>query len=122
METKSANPATRRRSLRIVMRIPLLVNSVDTTVSTEWEQVETLVISLYGGMIRTRQKFPQGATLDIRMRQKDRSTRGRVVWSASHSNGKGFEMGFEITDPGFWEVKFPPDRWAQGARRKNSEE
>jgi hypothetical protein len=105
----------RRRSLRIVMRIPLIVNTSDA--SAEWEPVETVVISLHGGMIRTRQQFGVGATLDIRMRLKDRSTRGRVVWSKMNGDGKGFEVGFEILEPpGFWEVNFPPDRWSQGAR------
>ena len=106
------NSTRRRRSLRIVMRIPLIVNSSDET--AEWEPVETVVISLHGGLIRTRQHFGVGATLDIRMRLKERSTRGRVVWTKVNGDGKGFEVGFEILDqPGFWEVNFPPDRWSE---------
>jgi hypothetical protein len=106
---------SRRRSLRIVMRVPLLINVVDSDFEIDWEPVETIVISLHGGLIRTRQMFPVGSTLDIRMRHKDRSTRGRVVWTAeSKTNGNAFEMGFEILDqPGFWEVAFPPDRWVE---------
>ncbi len=104
--------ATRRRSLRIVMRIPLIINTSDE--AAEWEPVETVVISLHGGMIRTRQRFGVGSTLDIRMRLKERSTRGRVVWTKTNRDGKGFEIGFEILDPpGFWEVNFPPDRWSE---------
>lgn len=97
------------------MRVSLLVNAADSPGGTEWEQVETLLISLHGGLIRTRQEFPVGTTLEIRMCQKDRSTRARVVWMNSGANGKGYEMGFEVAEPGFWEVKFPPDRWQGGA-------
>lgn len=109
---------TRRRSLRIVMRIPLLISSADASAPSEWEPVETVVISLHGGMIRTRQKFVAGTKLDIRMRNRDRSARGRVVWTSSDSNGKGYDVGFEILDQnGFWEINFPPDRWTAKARR-----
>ena len=83
--------------------------------SAEWEPVETLVISLHGGMIRSRQQFPVGTTLDIRMRNEQRFTRGRVVWTAAGARDLAFEIGFEILEPpGFWEIKFPEDRWSEG--------
>ena len=82
--------------------------------TAEWEPVETLVISLHGGMIRSRQQFPIGTTLDIRMRNKQRFTRGRVVWTAAGARDLAFEIGFEILEPpGFWEIKFPEDRWSE---------
>jgi hypothetical protein len=105
---------TRRRSLRIVMRIPLLISSADASAPSEWEPVETIVVSLHGGMFRTRQKFVAGTKLDIRMRNRERSARGRVVWVSSDSNGRGYDLGFEILDQiGFWEINFPPDRWTK---------
>jgi len=93
------------------MRISLLVNALDPEGATGWEQVETLLISLHGGLIRTRQEFPTGTTLEIRMCDKDRTTRARVVWMKTVDGGKGFELGFEVAEPGFWEINFPPDRW-----------
>jgi hypothetical protein len=107
--------------MRCVVRIPLLVNAVDSTEETEWEPVETIVVSLHGGLIRTRQKFPVGTTLDIRLRDVPRSTQGRVVWMATGGNGGVFELGFEILgQPGFWEIKFPPDRWPEPTRTRSS--
>ena len=95
------------------MRIPLFISPADSPDLGEWEPVETLVISLHGGLVRTHRKLQVGTTLDIRMRNRNRSTRGRVVWIGSEGNGKGFDLGFEILDPpGFWEIQFPPDRWA----------
>jgi len=79
--------------------------------------VETLVISMYGGMIRSRKQFPVGTTLDIRKRDSQRFTRGRVVWTAAGAREFAFEVGFEILEPpGFWEVNFPEDRWTEGPR------
>jgi hypothetical protein len=96
------------------MRVPLFVNPTGAPADTEWEPVETLVISLHGGMIRSRQQFPVGTTLDIRMRNTQRFTRGRVVWTALGASGVTFEVGFEILEPpGFWDINFPEDRWSK---------
>ena len=114
MEGVSKEMAVRRRSLRIVMRVPLYVSPAGAPPTAEWEPVETLVISLHGGLIRTHQRFSVGTTLDIRMRNAQRSTRGRVVWSASGAEEVAVEVGFEILEPpGFWEINFPPDRWSE---------
>jgi len=118
MEGVSTERTVRRRSLRIVMRVPLYINPIDAPATDEWEPVETLVISLHGGMIRSRQQFPVGTTLDIRMRDKQRFTRGRVVWTAERARDTAFEIGFEILEPpGFWEIKFPVDRWPEAEKR-----
>src|ERR1035438_7756586 len=65
------------------MRVPLYVSPAGASYPEEWEPVETLVISMYGGMIRSRKQFPVGTTLDIRKRDSQRFTRGRVVWTAA---------------------------------------
>jgi hypothetical protein len=114
MEGVSTERIFRRRSLRIVMRVPLYVCPINSPVTEEWEPVETLVISLHGGMIRCRQRYPIGTTLDIRMRNQQRFTRGRVVWTAVGARDLAFEVGFEILEPpGFWDIKFPEDRWSE---------
>ena len=116
-EGVSTGRTFRRRSLRIVMRVPLYVSPAGASYPEEWEPVETLVISMYGGMIRSRKQFPVGTTLDIRKRDSQRFTRGRVVWTAAGAREFAFEVGFEILEPpGFWEVNFPEDRWTEGPR------
>ena len=115
MEGVSPERTYHRRSVRMVMRVPLFVNPMDAPATAEWEPVETLVISLHGAMIRSRQQFPIGTTLDIRMRNSQRFTRGRVVWTALEAKGRAFEVGFEILEPpGFWEINFPADTWSAG--------
>ena len=116
-ERVSTEQTSRRRSLRIVMRVPLYVSPAGASYPEEWEPVETLVISMYGGMIRSRKQFPVGTTLDIRKRDSQRFTRGRVVWTAAGAREFAFEVGFEIMEPpGFWEVNFPEDRWSERQR------
>jgi hypothetical protein len=112
METAtSENTRPRRRSSRILLRIPLIINVVNSPSETEWEPVETITVSQHGAMIRTQQNFRVGDTLEIRVRNKDRSARARVAWKSSVLSPQGMELGFEILDEdGFWEINFPPDR------------
>ena len=117
MEGVSRELVVRRRSLRIVRRVPLFISPTDAPGSAEWEPVETVVISLYGGMIRSRHRYPIGTTLYIRLRDEQRFTRGRVVWTAVGAKDGAFEIGFEILEPpGFWEITFPPDRRSEEAQ------
>ena len=117
MEGVSTERTNRRRSMRIVMRVPLYVSPTNAPATDEWESVETSVISMHGGLIRSRNQFPVGTTLDIRKRSNQRFTRGRVVWTAAWESDSAFEVGFEILDPpGFWEVNFHADRSPGGQR------
>ena len=104
----------RRRSARVVLRIPILLRVANVPSEIEWEAAQTLLVSLHGGMIRTHQMLEAGETLDIRTQYLGRSARARVVWRSSEATEQGFDMGFEILDPpGFWEFDFPPDRWSE---------
>jgi hypothetical protein len=72
---------------------------------------------MHGGLFRSRQDFPVGTMLDIRMQNNQRFTRGRVVWTAAGDREFVFEVGFEILEPpGFWEFNFPEDRWSEKER------
>lgn len=117
MENETAEDAkARRRSARIILRIPLIVNVAGDTPETQWEPVETITVSQHGAMIRTRQNFQVGDTLEIRVRDKDRSTQARVAWRSTKLTAQGVELGFEILgEDGFWEITFPEDRWSRKA-------
>ena len=105
--------APRRRSTRILLRVPLIINVIGESPETEWEPVETITVSKHGGMVRAKQGFQVGDTLEIRVRDKDRTARARVAWRSADVTPQGVELGFEILDDeGFWEISFPPDRWS----------
>ena len=110
----------RRRSTRVVLRIPILVRVANGSLEAEWEAAETVLVSLHGGLIRTHQPLPEGAALDIRMRHQERSARARVAWRSPGPTARGFDLGLEILDPpGFWEFSFPADRWSEKTRPRN---
>jgi hypothetical protein len=102
-------PDPRRRSSRIVLRVPLLMNVAGPSPETNWEPVETIMVSQHGGMVRAKQNFQVGATLDIRVRDRDLSAQARVVWVSANVTSKNLELGFEFIDQeGFWDIKLPP--------------
>ncbi len=102
--------STRRRSGRILLRVPLLIGKMDTSSRAEWESVETIMLSLHGGLLRARRDFGVGTVIEIRMQDRDRVAHARVVWKSSQPTPQGVEIGFEITDhPSFWEISFPSE-------------
>jgi hypothetical protein len=109
-DNNSQRSHPKRRSARIILRIPLLINAAEDSAAKEWERVKTVVVSAHGAMIRTAQGFDVGTTLDIRMQDTNRSARAKVVWTSSKITPEGIELGFEILDQeGFWEINFLPD-------------
>lgn len=111
MSENNENGAGRRRSTRILVRIPLIINAVRESEDSPWERVETVTLSQHGGMVRARETYRVGDQLDIHIREKGRSARARVVWTTSRVTDHDVELGFEILgDQAFWEIEFPPDR------------
>lgn len=112
MADDGENGSGRRRSTRILLRIPIIINAVREPEDSAWEGVETITVSKHGGMVRARETYNVGDALEIHIREKGRSARARVAWTSSRMTDRGLELGFEILDDqGFWEIKFPPDRW-----------
>jgi hypothetical protein len=121
MGENGQNGRPRRRSTRILLRLPLLINALRASEEPAWERVETVTISKHGAMVRTRENYQVGDALEIHMREKGRSAHAKVVWTSSQVTPQGIELGFEIQDDDeFWEVNFPPDRWS--GRDKAAEE
>jgi hypothetical protein len=112
MSEDDKKDTARRRSTRILLRIPLLINVMRQADEPGWERVETVTVSKHGGMVRARETYQVGDALEIHIREKGRSARAKVVWTSSQVTPQGVELGFEIeNDDAFWEITFPPDRW-----------
>ncbi|MBI4164184.1 MAG: PilZ domain-containing protein [Acidobacteria bacterium] len=112
MDDSNETGTARRRSTRILLRVPLFINALRQSDEPTWERVETVTVSKHGGMVRAREPYNVGDTLEIHIREKGRSARARVVWTSSRVTAQGIELGFELLDDeAFWEITFPPDRW-----------
>ncbi len=95
----------RRRSRRVVARIPLAVQPVDPPVDAV-----TAVINLHGALILAPMPYPIGTTLQVTNRESGQTTRGRVVWVAEDASGMhkvGVE--FEAVVAEFWGGSYDPE-------------
>jgi hypothetical protein len=87
-----------RRSPRIVVRVPLEVQPLESLSAT------TAVINLHGALIVSPVPWVSGTILKIRNQKTKRSIEARVVWTGSDDGTGSYKLGIEFEEPesGFW--------------------
>ena len=104
--------AGRRRSMRVLLSIPIQVSGSGADGEEFKEDTRTLVVNAHGALIALAAAVAAGQ----QVRLTNRSTRDardcRVV-HVGNANGGKVQMGIEFTEPSatFWHVDFPPDDW-----------
>jgi len=105
--------SNRRRSQRVLLRIPISViaQAPDKTFATE--ETHTLVVSAHGALIQLQLKVRIGQVIIIRNPETDEEQSCRVTYQSPLSDGKA-EIGIDFVKPAphFWRVAFPPSDWA----------
>lgn len=99
----------KRRSERVLLRIPIEVGGTDTEGRPFTEKTFTLVINRHGARIALKTRVQPEARITITNRQSAMSSPFRVVGRTSKSLGEGPEWGVECLQPGvnFWGISFP---------------
>ena len=97
-----------RRSGRISRQVPIILLGTDTAGRVFSEETHTLVLSLHGAGIRSRNKFAPDEVLTMRLADSGRETDIRLVGRL----GRGNVFGITFCDPNldFWQIEFPPRR------------
>ena len=104
--------ANRRRSQRVLMKIPVRVSLQAGAVSLSEEETHTLAVSAHGGLIAVSAPLYRGQRLTLSNVQ----TKGAlecVVAHIDHFPGEPIKVGVEflLPNPTFWHVAFPPKDW-----------
>jgi hypothetical protein len=99
----------KRRSERVLLRIPIEVKGTDAEGRPFTEKTFTLVINRHGARIALKTPVQAEARITITNRQSAMSCPFRVVGRTSKSLGEGPEWGVECLQPGvnFWGISFP---------------
>jgi hypothetical protein len=107
--TPSEAGIARRRTERILLRIPIEVRGTGTEGNLFKEQTTTLAINRHGARIVLRHSLPPGARIGIKNLQNNLASPFRVVGLVGNSAGEGPEMGVECLEPekNFWGIFFP---------------
>ena len=105
-------PEKRRRSQRVVMRIPIAISG-DSTEGAFREESHTLVINAHGALITLGALVTRGQPLKLENRSSLEQHTCLVVHVGPAVEGKS-QVGIEFTQPAphFWHVAFPPQDWA----------
>jgi hypothetical protein len=99
----------KRRSERVLLRIPIEVKGTNAEGKPFTEKTFTLVINRHGARIALKTPVEAEARVIITNRQSATSCPFRVVGRTSKSLGEGPEWGVECLQPGvnFWGISFP---------------
>jgi hypothetical protein len=104
--------AGRRRSMRVLLSVPVQVTGKDRKDRPFDEETRTLVVNAHGALISLAAAVIAGQQIIVSNEATQQSSDCRVVYLGSAASGK-VQMGIEFVKPSpkFWQIDFPPDDW-----------
>lgn len=102
----------RRRSMRVLLSVPIAVSGKTKDSEKFEEDTRTLVVNAHGALISLAAKVIAGQQIHVNNKATKRSMQCRVVYLGNPAAGK-MQMGIEFLEacPSFWQIDFPPDDW-----------
>jgi PilZ domain len=110
-KTWIADPG-RRRSMRVLLSVPISVNGKNARGQTFTEETRTLVVNAHGALISLAAAVAAEERISVSNKATQKTVECKVVHLGSSQAGK-VQMGieFERPCPSFWQIDFPPDDW-----------
>jgi hypothetical protein len=102
----------RRRSMRVLLSVPIVVTGKTKDNQEFCEDARTLVVNAHGALISLAAKVVPDQQILMSNKSTNKSQDCRVVYVGNPSTGKA-QMGIEfvVPCPTFWQIDFPPDDW-----------
>ena len=107
----TADPG-RRRSMRVLLSVPIQVSGKTTDNKDFQEEARTLVVNAHGALITLEARVAAGQMITVANKATRQSLGCRIVYLGTRQGGKT-QMGIEFAKPAptFWQIDFPPDDW-----------
>ena len=104
--------SNRRRSQRVLMKIPVRVSGQTGPGSLFEEETHTLAISAHGALIAVSKQVKKGQRLTLSNVQT-KAALECVIAHVGKREGDHIQVGVEfmLPNPIFWHVAFPPKNW-----------
>jgi hypothetical protein len=104
--------ASRRRSMRVLLSVPIRVRGKTAANEDFEEQTRTLVVNAHGALISLEAPVAANQRLTVEHKGTNESRECRVVHVGTQAAGK-IQVGIEFVKPSglFWQIDFPPDDW-----------
>jgi hypothetical protein len=102
----------RRRSQRVFLSIPVVVEGQTLKGEKFREETTTLAVSAHGGLVTLSNAVDAKKAVMLIHRGSGQQQICRVAYSGTIQRGKT-EVGLEFTAaaPKFWQIDFPPTDW-----------
>jgi hypothetical protein len=103
----------RRRSMRVLLSVPIHVRGKDGQNRDFDEETRTLVVNAHGAMISLAAAVVAGQQITVLDHELRQSRDCRIVYLGDRLSGR-IQMGIEFAQPSptFWPIECPPDDWA----------
>jgi hypothetical protein len=102
----------RRRSMRVLLSVPIFVSGKKASGHDFNEETRTLVVNAHGCLISLATEVVAGQQVRMSNKATQESIGCRVVYVGAAQAGRA-QMGieFEKPSPAFWQIDFPPEDW-----------
>src|SRR5882762_5477212 len=101
----------RRRSERIVLRVPLQLSARMPDGKRISIEVYSLVVNAHGGLLDMGMEMLSGQQLILTNPRNEKVASGKIVRVEASKEGR-FSVAFAFPAPSFWPVSFPPADWS----------
>lgn len=117
--TAEANPALKRRSVRVVIDIPVTVYGQTSDGVVFGEKTKTVTVNAHGGLVLMKTNLDTQKPVLLINTKTGAEMQCRVAHRKEIEKGL-LEIGldFERPVPRFWGVNFPPEDWDPADRKK----
>ena len=103
----------RRRSERVVLRIPLQLSAKMPDGKRISIAAYTLCVNAHGGLLDVGMEMLRGQQVILSNPRNEKIASGKVVRAEASGEGRfSVAFEFEFAAPSFWPVSFPPADWS----------
>jgi hypothetical protein len=111
--TNTMEEKNRRRSERVVLRVPLLLSAIMPEGKRISIQVQTMVVNAHGGLLDVGLELVRGQNIRLSNLKMEIIRTARIVRVERTEEGRfSVAFEFEVPAPHFWPVTFPPPDWS----------
>jgi hypothetical protein len=111
-EPDRSDDKDRRRSERVILRVPVIVSVKMLDGKVVHYEPHTLVVNAHGGLLAVGVEIPVGQRFVLSNPKTQQAEPCKVVRAERLGHGR-FAVAFEfdVPAPNFWPVAFPPNDW-----------
>jgi len=102
----------RRRSMRVLLSVPIHVSGKSPENKDFTEETRTLVVNAHGALISLAAPVVTDQSIVVENKATHQALECRVVYLGT-TEARKTQMGIEFSKPSarFWQIDFPPDDW-----------